>query len=68
MADLSIDIDCPKCHAAINVKLTELRPSGSKICPKCETNVKFSSADLSKVQKEIDKLEDTVRKSENTKR
>ena len=68
MADLSIDINCPKYHAAINVKLTELRLGGSEICPKCGTNVKFSSADLSKVQKEMDKLEDTVRKSENTKR
>jgi len=64
MTDLSVDIDCPKCHAAINVKLIELRPGGNKLCPKCGTNVEFSGADLSKAQKEIEKLEDTIRKSE----
>ena len=62
MTDLSVDIDCPRCHAAINAKLMELRPGGSKICPGCGTNVKFSGADLRKVQKEIDKLEDTTKK------
>ena len=64
MTDLSVDIDCPKCHVAIKVKLIELRPGGSKICTKCGTKVKFSGADLSKVQKEVDKLEDTINKFE----
>ena len=64
MTDLSVDIDCPKCHEAINVKLTELRSGGSKICPKCGTNVIFSGADLSKVQKEVDRLEATIKKFE----
>jgi len=64
MTDLSVDIDCSKCHAAINVKLTELRLGGSKKCPKCGTDVKFSSADLRKVQKEVNKLEDTINRFE----
>ena len=30
MTDLSVDTDCPECGILIDVKLTELRPGGSK--------------------------------------
>jgi len=64
MTDLSVDICCHQCSTCIDVKLTELRMSGSTICPKCGANVKFSNADLCKVQDEVNRLEDTTKKFE----
>ena len=62
MADLSIDICCPQCSACVDVKLTELRIGGSAVCPKCGASVKFSDADLCRMQEEVNKIEGIAKK------
>jgi len=37
---------------------------GSTICPKCGANVKFTGADLCRVQEEANRIEDIAKKIE----
>ncbi len=64
MAEFSVKIYCPECYAEIDVKLSELRPGGSMKCPKCDANVKFGKDDVTKVLKELGKVEDTIKQFE----
>jgi RNase P subunit RPR2 len=64
MAEFSVKIYCPECYTVINARLSELRIEGSMKCPKCTTNIRYSRDDLTRVRKELEKLEETIKQFE----
>ena len=64
MAEFSVEIYCPECYSVINAKLSDLRQGGHIKCPKCGADVKFGKDDVTKVLKELEKVEDTIKQFE----
>ncbi len=64
MAEFSVEIYCPECYTMINAKLSELSLGSSTKCPKCRTNIRYSRDDLTRVRKELEKLEETIKEFE----
>lgn len=59
--DLDFDLECPNCKKKIKIKVKEMSPGKKRNCPNCKSEILFSGSDGSKIQKEIDNLEKTMK-------
>jgi len=64
MAEFSVKIYCPECYKVINAKLSGLRIGDSTKCPKCGANIRYGRDDVSRITKELEKLEDAIKQVE----
>jgi hypothetical protein len=59
--DLDVDITCPECGKVFKQKLRAMSPGKSAKCPGCGVTLTFAGDGASKVQKELDKLERSIK-------
>jgi hypothetical protein len=58
MANIQVDIPCPKCRRTFKLSLEDLRPGEGRPCENCGTLITFKGADGSKVQRALAELND----------
>jgi transcription elongation factor Elf1 len=66
MKNLEVDFNCPNCQHRIRVLIKDVVPGRTKKCPSCQSPIQFTGDDGRKVQRELDKLEKTIKKLNRT--
>lgn len=61
--NMDVDIPCPECKKKFKIKLHQVKNGAKVTCPKCKKviNLKVEGDDLSKPDKELNKLLDTLK-------
>lgn len=63
MKDLETKVNCPGCGRPLNLKLKEMVPGRSKLCPSgCGATLQFSGGDGRKTQAALDELGRALRR------
>lgn len=53
LTDKPVQVPC-KCKKKISVKMGDLRPGNSVVCPSCGTKIEFSGADIAASMKRLE--------------
>lgn len=61
MVDLTATLTCPRCHRKLRVKYTEMVPGRRKRCY-CGFEFHFNGADGRRIQREVDGLEQALKR------
>jgi len=60
--DPTVPFACPQCKYSQAIKVREMAPGRSTSCRRCKTTIRFTGADGRRVQRELDKLQEFLKK------
>lgn len=66
MKNLEVDFNCPNCHYQMRIPIKNMVPGRSITCPSCQSPIEFTGDDGSKMQKELDNFEKSIKKLNRT--
>lgn len=58
---LETDVECPNCKTKIKIKIEEMVPGRSKLCPGCKSEIDFTGDDAREAQRAVNDLEKTLK-------